>query len=230
LFDQAPGARIGARGGRLVAGAEAANMPAVTVAARALNLPNILSATRIALAPVLLGLAWGGASRAFLLTLCVSLLTDIVDGKLARRLGQTSELGAKLDSWGDLATYMSVPLCAWWLRPDFVRAEAPFFIAVVASYTVPVAVGFARYRRLTSYHTRAATVAAYLVGGATVVLFAGAPAWPFRLATAALVYAELEELAITALLPVWRANVPSWRHALAERRALQAPTTSSAPE
>jgi phosphatidylglycerophosphate synthase len=186
----------------------------------ALNVPNLLSATRIALAPVLVALAWAGAARVFLVGLSLSLVTDIVDGKLARKLNQTSELGAKLDSWGDFATYMTVPLCAWWLRPDFVRAEAAYFIAVVASYTVPVAIGFAKYRRLTSYHTQAATVAAYLVGGATVVMFAGGPAWPFRLATAVLVYAELEEILITGLLPTWTANVPSWRQALRLRRRL----------
>jgi len=193
------------------------------------NVPNLLSGARIVLAPVLLLLAWWGAGRAFLACLCVSLLTDIVDGKLARRFGQTSELGARLDSWGDFATYMSVPFCAVWLRPDFVRAEWPFFAAVVASYTVPVAVGFLKYRRLTSYHTRAATLAAYLVGGATIVIFARGPAWPFRLAAAVLVCAELEEMAITAVLPAWHANVPTLRRALAIRRGAHAPTTSSAP-
>ena len=195
----------------------------------AINIPNLLSAARIALAPILLLLAWFGEGRLFLAGLCLSLATDIVDGKLARRLGQTSELGAKLDSWGDLATYMSVPLCAAWLRPAFVRAEWIFFAAVVASYTIPVAIGFFKYRRLTSYHTKAATLGAYLVGGATVVIFAGGPAWPFRLATAAIVYAELEEIAITCVLTSWRANVPTLRHALALRRSAQAPTTSNAP-
>ena len=197
--------------------------------ATGMNVPNLLSALRIVLAPMLLVLAWFGAGRVFLAGLCVSLASDIVDGKLARKLGQTSELGAKLDSWGDFATYMCVPWCAAWLRPDFVRTEWMFFAAVVASYTIPVAIGFLKYRRLTSYHTKAATLGAYLVGGATVVIFAGGPAWPFRLATAVLVYAELEEIAITCLLRSWRANVPTLGHALALRRSAQAPTTSSAP-
>jgi len=198
------------------------------------NIPNLLSGTRIVLAPLLLALAWFGEGRVFLVGLCVSLLTDIVDGKLARKLGQTSELGAGLDSWGDFATYMSVPFCAAWLRPEFVRAEWMFFAAVVASYTIPVVIGFLKFRRLTSYHTKAATLGAYLVGGATVVIFAGGPAWPFQLATVAIVYAELEEIAITCALPRWRANVPTLGRALALRRSIQAPTTqapttSSAP-
>ena len=51
-------------------------------------------------------------------------------------------------------------------------------------------------------------------------MFAGGPALPFRLATAVLVLAELEEIAISAVLPAWHANVPSLAHArgLAARR------------
>jgi hypothetical protein len=45
------------------------------------------------------------------------------------------------------------------------------------------------------------------------VLFAGGPALPFRIAACVLVLAELEEIAITATLREWRANVPTLWHA-----------------
>jgi CDP-diacylglycerol--glycerol-3-phosphate 3-phosphatidyltransferase len=79
------------------------------------TIPNALSALRLVLAPVLLWLAWTGQHTAFLVTLSASLLSDLVDGWLARRFGQATQLGTLLDSWGDLVTYTSVPLCAWWL-------------------------------------------------------------------------------------------------------------------
>src|ERR1041385_5947085 len=116
-----------------------------------LNVPNTLSALRIVLAPVQLVLAKNGMHDAFLACLTVTLVSDILDGKLARWWRQTSEFGAKLDSWGDLATYTTVPVCAVWLRPDIVAAEAPLFWAVVAAHVVPVAIGFAKFRALTSY-------------------------------------------------------------------------------
>jgi CDP-diacylglycerol--glycerol-3-phosphate 3-phosphatidyltransferase len=182
---------------------------------------NGLSLLRIGLAPVLLELAWHGASHAFVVCLALALLTDIADGKIARWLGQTSLLGARLDSWGDLLLYLCVPICGALLRPDFVRAEAVWFTVAVASSLLPVAVGFARFRRLTSYHTRGAKFSAYLLGGSALTVFAGGHAWPFRIATAVLVCAEVEEIAITAVLPAWRANVRSLGHALAIRRAAQ---------
>ena len=181
------------------------------------SVPNALSALRIALAPVLLGLAWMNASRAFVVTLAVALLSDVVDGRLARRLGQTSDLGARLDSTGDLLLYLVVPICGVWLRPDVVRAERAWFLAAVASAMVPVAVGLAKFGRPTSYHTRGAKLSAYLLGASILVIFVDGPAWPFRLAAAVFVLAELEELAITSVLREWRANVPSLRHALALR-------------
>ena len=162
---------------------------------------NAVTLSRLLLAPVLLVLAHRGLDRAFLAVLVVSLATDIVDGKLARALGQASRWGARLDSWADLATYAAVPLCAYWLRPDLVRAEAATFWVIVGAFAVPVSYGFIKYGTLTSYHTRAAVIAAYLIGGATIVIFAGGPTWPLRLAAAALVAAELEEIAITTILP-----------------------------
>ena len=65
-----------------------------------------LSLLRLALVPVLVGLAYlPQRGEAFLGVLAVSLLSDVLDGYLARKLGQASELGAKLDSWGDMLTY-----------------------------------------------------------------------------------------------------------------------------
>jgi cardiolipin synthase len=179
-----------------------------------LNIADLLSGLRIVIVPVLLYCAWTCKPTLFLIFLACSLLSDLVDGFVARKLNQVSGLGAKLDSWGDFAIYMTVPICAWWLWPDLIRREAPFVIAVVASYTVPVTLGFLKYGRLTSYHTWGAKLSAVLIGSTALLLFAGGPAWPFHIATPVLVLAELEEIAITAVLPKWRSNVPSFWHAI----------------
>jgi len=177
------------------------------------TLPNALSALRLVLAPAMLWLAWSGAETAFLVTLSASLLSDLCDGWLARRLGQQSALGTLLDSYGDLATYTIVPLCAWWLWPDLIRAEIGWVAAVLAAYGFPIALGYLKYGRLTSYHTWGAKLSAVVVGSSALLLFLGGPALPFRAAACVLALAELEEIAITTILPEWRANVPSLLHA-----------------
>lgn len=179
----------------------------------ALTLPNALSVGRLALVPVLFLLAWNGRPRAFLVCLVASLTSDFLDGLLARMLNQSTELGAKLNTWADLVTTLSLPACAWLLSPELIQREAIFLIAPLGTYLASLLFGLIKYRRLTSYHTWAGKVAAFLLGGTGLVLLAGGPAWPFECATPAFVVAGLEEMAITTLLPEWRANVPSFRHA-----------------
>jgi len=185
---------------------EAGNEPLAT-------LPNALSALRLVLAPLMLWLAWSGLHTAFLVTLSVSLLSDLCDGWLARRFDQATQLGTLLDSYGDFATYMTVPVCAWWLWPDLIRREGGYAAAVVAAYVFPIALGYLKYGRLTSYHTYGAKLSALAMGATALLLFLDGPPQPFRIATWILVLAELEEIAITTVLPEWHSNVPSLLHA-----------------
>lgn len=183
-----------------------------------LNAPNLLSCFRFSLVPFLIFSAHNHEPKWFLAGFLGSLLSDFADGFLARRLNQTSELGAKLDSWADLATYLALPLCAWWLWPDLIRREAPYALAAVASYILAVVFGFLKFGRLTSYHTWGAKLSVVSIGPTLLLLFAGGLAWPFRVATFILVLAELEEMAITATLSEWRANIPTFRHAMKFKR------------
>jgi len=178
------------------------------------TIPNILSGFRLLSVPVLMLLARSGYESWFLVLFMFALLTDLADGYLARRLRQESELGARLDSWGDFAVYMATPLCAWWLWPELVARELPYVLAVIASFTLPVAVGFLKYRCLTSYHTWGAKLSAVIMGVSTVLLFSGNTPVPFRISTGILMLAQLEEIAISIILPEPLSNVPTLWHAV----------------
>ena len=178
------------------------------------NLPNALSLFRIAMVPLLGVLAWTGQESTFLAALLLSLGSDVADGYVARRSGVTSETGAKLDSWGDLATYATLPLFAWWLWPEILRAEVDYLACAIFAYTLPIAVGLLRFGRLTSYHTWAAKGTAVLMGAALFVLFSDGPAWLFHVATFLLVVEAAEEIAISFVLPHCQSDVPSLWHAV----------------
>lgn len=178
------------------------------------KLPNALSLFRIAMLPVLGGLAWSGQALLFLGALALSLSSDVLDGWLARKTGVVTELGAKLDSWGDLATYATLPLFAWWLWPDLMRAELRYLACAVFAYTLPIGIGLLRFGRLTSYHTWAAKGTAIWMGIALFVLFSGGPAWPFHAGVFLLVVEAMEEVAITVTLRRWKTDVPTLWHAV----------------
>ena len=161
---------------------------------------RLLLPLRLVMAPALLLLAFLALPRAYAVVLAVSLVIDVAGGA-SRWHGQGSGWRARLAASTDLATYTSLPLCAWWLRPDLVQADAVTFWALVAAFAVPVAFHFIKYGELTAAPARAASIAAHVVAGAAAILFGLGPIWPLYIAAALLVAAALEQVAITALLP-----------------------------
>jgi phosphatidylglycerophosphate synthase len=73
-------------------------------------IPNLISGCRLAAVPVLLLLAWYGYPHTFLIVTAASFASDVLDGFLARRFGQTSSLGATMDSVSDGVLYITLPL------------------------------------------------------------------------------------------------------------------------
>lgn len=183
-----------------------------------LNVPNTISVARIVAAPVLLWLAWR-RQPVFTYVLVATLVSDILDGYLARRLHQQTRLGAQLDSWGDLLTVMVYVPAAIWLRPHALQQNIVYAAIAVAAYCCPIALGFLKYRRLTSYHTRLMTVTAYVMGAAMVCFFSGWSDIPFRLGCLFLLAASVEEILITITLPAWVENVQSYRAAIGISRS-----------
>ncbi len=107
---------------------------------RLVTIPNLLSVVRIVLLPVFLWLVLGPEEDVLaLLVLVVSGVTDYLDGKLARRLNQTSKIGAILDPVADRLYILAVvvglalrEIIPWWLavllplRDVFLFSLVPF--------------------------------------------------------------------------------------------------------
>lgn len=181
------------------------------------RIPNILSGFRIAAAPFLLVLAWTGHRWSFLGLLALSLLTDCIDGAVSRKMNATSDLGTRLDSWGDMATYLTVPVGAWWLWPEILKAEAVFVMIAIISYVLPIAAGLVKFRRIPSYHTWSAKSAAVLMSLAIFILFVAEFAWPFRCAAIFQALVACEEILITIRLSELQGNVKSLWHVMRMR-------------
>ena len=182
-----------------------------------INIANILSGSRLIIAPLLLYFAWSSRPALFLCFVVVALVTDFLDGYFARKNQQVSELGARLDSLGDLAVYLAAPLSVWWLWPEIIIREAPYVATALTCFIIPLIMGFIKFGRLTSYHTWGAKLSAFLLSSSILLLLLEGPAWPFHVATIVFVFAEVEELCITALLTRWQPDVASVFHVLRRR-------------
>jgi hypothetical protein len=171
-----------------------------------------LALTGLVLGLAILCLAYLGLERAFMAVFAAALAVDLARDSLASR--PLAGWLARAAGWGELATRAAIPLGLFWLRPYLLETEPLGFWTVVAALAVPLAFAFIKYGRVPRYRSRAALVAVYLAGGAAIFLVATGATWPLRLAAVALVVAQLEEIAITALLPAPREPVRSLRAAL----------------
>ena len=173
------------------------------------SIANILSFLRLGLVPVLGWLAASGEDVLFLWVLGVCLISDALDGYLARKLNQASELGAKLDSWGDALTYAAMILGLYLLWPVIFSDQSIFLLMATLSFLVPLAVSAAKFGEYPSYHTLGAKIAALLIAPAYYLLIIiDADVW-FRVVVLLYLLVALEEIVITCLLSHSRTNISS---------------------
>lgn len=177
------------------------------------NVPNALSAFRIAAAPVLLVLAWNQRMGAFLVLFALALASDVLDGVIARRFGLVSGFGARLDQRADFALWGVTPIAAWWLWPDTVWREAPYVALALAGLLVPNVLAYWKYGEVPGYHTWTAKLCAVAMGLGVPLLLLFDVAFPFRAAAWLMVVAAVDQLGITWLLPESRSDVSSVFHA-----------------
>ncbi|MBW1915515.1 MAG: CDP-alcohol phosphatidyltransferase family protein [Deltaproteobacteria bacterium] len=85
--------------------------------------PNILSLSRIVLLPFLYFLLFADLKVIMLISYIIIGSTDYFDGKIARRLNQTTDLGKTLDSVADLFFYLSSAFFIYYLFPDVIDAN-----------------------------------------------------------------------------------------------------------
>ena len=184
------------------------------------QIPNIISAARLVAAPALAALAYLGQREAFAWLLAAALVSDIVDGAIARHFGYVSKLGSLLDSTADILIFAVAAYGIWRFHPDMVAQHPVAFGLVIFLWLAGSVAGFLRYGRLASFHTLLARLAAYVIGGFLAVLFLwGFQAWLFWAAVSLVVVSQIEEFLLMALLPNWTPNVGGLYRVLKRRGA-----------
>jgi len=183
-----------------------------------MNIPNLLSLFRIIAAPFLLLSGWLEMPTLFFILFGLMLFSDVLDGFIARMLDQTSELGARLDSYGDILTYLSTPVAAWWLWPNMIKEELNYIIAAIIIYILPALFSLIKFGKLASYHTWITKVSAILMSAGVVLLLGFEKPLLFHIAIYFLVLEMVENIAITIILPKQKSNIHSLWHALKEKK------------
>jgi phosphatidylglycerophosphate synthase len=194
-------------------------------------LPNCLSLLRLACAPVLVIVAAATGSRLWFWGIFgAMLLTDALDGFLARRLRAVSDLGRRLDSYGDYATVGATVASVWLLWPAVMQREWAWIAgALVACFAVTI-YGLVAWRIVPGYHTLLAKALGFVLPATLALLLLEWSPIPFHLAVGLQAVAGGEELAIALLLPGYSGEVRSVWQARRRRQALRSSPPSQPEE
>ena len=181
--------------------AELSSPPAAPTGAPLCTVPNILSFYRLAAAVPLAVLVVTGDQPLFALLFLVSLISDILDGLIARLFHLQTPFGARLDSWADTATswvgLAGVLRFAW----PAIAAHLSWLLSFVVLAQLLNLAMLMKFRRIVGLHSYSYKLAAYLQGAAALLLlWTGQWTWLCDLAIAWGLVACIEELLIVQVL------------------------------
>ena len=157
-------------------------------------LPNQITAARLLLIPVLWALALVGQPVWLGVGLGIAASTDMLDGWLSRRWGQTTEFGSRLDSTAD--HLLTTSTFAWLLmleRPFFQAQLVPLVAWIVFALAVlgVSLLKFGRWADLHLYSSKAAVIVGFVFAVSLLVLDDySRPLWYLTLGVATAAVAE----------------------------------------
>lgn len=187
------------------------------------QIPWAMAIGRSVLGPVLvLGerAGWNGLTMAWFVV--AALLSDIFDGVLARRWGCDTAAVRLFDTIADTVFYLGAGIALSVRRPEIVRDNGALLLGLLGLEAARWAVEFWKFGRPASYHSYLAKcwglvlatgiVTALALQRNTIALTAG---------LALGIVSNLEGLAMSLALPVWRRDVKTMAEAWRVRRQLR---------
>lgn len=160
-----------------------------------LNVPNLISLYRLLVSPFILYLALTGQENLFVILLCISLVSDILDGNIARYFKLRTNFGAALDNLADICTYAMALLGLFLFKWTEIQPHAWILYLFLGVFVLSYAVLFYRFGKIPGLHLYSAVSAGYIQGVFFFVLFVfGFYPWLYFLALGWGVLAYIEKI------------------------------------
>jgi len=189
-----------------------------------MNIPTALILFRFLLAPVILGLAIfiGGDSKPLILLLMyLGLISDILDGIIARRKNISSAKLRRMDSQTDMIFWLSIGFATWILYPGLIADNSIAIWAILAMEVSVYAISILKFRRETCTHAFLSKLwgITLLIAFTSLIGFNHAGV-PFAIAIVMGLVSHIDRILITLILPAWSHDIPSAYHAYLIRKGV----------
>jgi phosphatidylglycerophosphate synthase len=172
------------------------------------TIPNLISMARIASIPVLFAFIFQHRENAFAWLFFASLISDILDGLIARMLKMQTKLGALLDSIADALLNLTSIAGLFEFKHAFLRAHAALLSLALLMYLLTIVCALLKFGKLASFHTLGSRITAYATGIFLLFLFLGNDTpWVFFPAVTLGIVAHAEVLLMIAIARQWTPGV-----------------------
>ncbi len=162
-----------------------------------INVPNLISFYRLLMFPVILFFAIAGYEKWFVIFFVISLISDILDGSIARFFNLRTKFGAALDNLADIGTYILALLGIFLFRWEEIGPHGWLLYLFLVVFVVSYVVAFIRFGKIPGLHIYSAVTAGYLQGIFFFILFVwGFYAWMFYLAVGWGIIAYTEKILV----------------------------------
>jgi CDP-diacylglycerol--glycerol-3-phosphate 3-phosphatidyltransferase len=158
-----------------------------------LNVPNLISLYRLLIFPVILYLAVSGQEQWYVVLLCISLISDVLDGNIARIFKLQTNFGAALDNLADMFTYAMALLGLFLFKWTEIEPHAWILYLFLSVFVISYIIAFYRFGKIPGLHLYSAVLAGYIQSVFFFVLFVfGFYPWMYYLAVGwgAIAYVE----------------------------------------
>ncbi len=181
------------------------------------QIPWVMAGVRAALGPVVIAgeaCSWNGFMLAGIVI--AALVSDIFDGVLARRWFCDTAGVRLFDSMADTFFYVCVAVALWTGEPQVWRHNAGLLVVLLALEAARFGLDFAKFGKPASYHSYLAKSWGLVMAIGVVAVFCSGKASPVLSVALVLgIACNLEGLAMSLMLPMWRKDVKTlwaaWR-------------------
>jgi phosphatidylglycerophosphate synthase len=172
-------------------------------------LPWSLLLLRLGLGPLLLlDASDGHTNLVFVFWLGIAILSDILDGIIARHLAVVSQRLRRLDSLVDSIFFFFVAAAAWLAHRDLIVQHRNLVLAMIALSLLSQIPAFIKFRRAAAFHAYSAKASGLALLAAGALLFGYGRAGPiFVIALWIAIISHIERILITLILPKWQTDI-----------------------
>jgi CDP-diacylglycerol--glycerol-3-phosphate 3-phosphatidyltransferase len=183
-------------------------------------IPWLLVLCRPVLGVLSILIAWLSLPRwLWLLQFVLAIVSDIYDGKLARRWGVATERLRRADSLCDDIYAFSSLACFWIAEPQIIADHAVGLIVLIAIDFVRTPLDWFLFGKRASYHATSTRVFGLsLIPVGVLIMMHGEVYFVLWLSLAIGLLAELEGVAMSLVLPEWTHDVKHLGKAISIRR------------